>query len=100
MPISHNGTTLTGIVFNGTTVTTVVFNGTTVFTSANRVWTRIDGTDSQGGFAADYNLTGDESNDADMIANCENNYQANSYPNATINYYNTAYGYYTLFQSL
>jgi hypothetical protein len=33
MPITHNGTNITNIVFNGTTVATVVFNGTTVFSA-------------------------------------------------------------------
>jgi hypothetical protein len=33
MPITYNGTSITGVNFNGTTITTVVFNGTTVFTT-------------------------------------------------------------------
>jgi hypothetical protein len=38
MPITHNGTNITSVVFNGTTVTTVIFNGTTVFTSLTWQW--------------------------------------------------------------
>jgi hypothetical protein len=100
MPITHNGTNITAVNFNGTTINTVVFNGTTVFSVAqNFTWVRIDGTDSQGGFAATYELTGDETNDDDMIARCQFEYPANFYQGATINYFNTQYSYYTLFQS-
>jgi hypothetical protein len=66
---------------------------------ATFTWVRIDGTDSQGGFAATYELIGDETNDDDMIANCEFQVPANFYQGQTINYFNTAYNYYTLFQS-
>jgi hypothetical protein len=62
-------------------------------------WVRIDGTDSQGGFFATYNIQDDGSDDLAMISVCQSQYPANLHQGATINYFNTAYGYFTLFQS-
>jgi hypothetical protein len=39
MPITYNGTSITGVRYNGSSVTTVIFNGTTVFTSQTNYYT-------------------------------------------------------------
>lgn len=63
-------------------------------------WVFLDSTGSQGGFSeADLYMEDDGSDDGQMIANIEALYPANSYAGLTINYYNTAYGWYTLFIS-
>jgi hypothetical protein len=104
MPITHNGTNITAVNFNGTIINVVVFNGTTVFSVAQSfAWVRIDGTDSQGGFAATYDINSNGvyyGDDEQMIAKCQFEYPANFYQGATINFYNDGYGYYTLFQSI
>jgi hypothetical protein len=103
MPITRNGTNITSVNFNGTTITTVIYNGTTVFSAGTYRWVRIDGTDSQGGFAATYNINSNGvyyGDDEQMIAKCQFEYPANFYQGATINFYNDGYGYYTLFQSI
>jgi hypothetical protein len=74
-----------------------------IFSSQNRAqyaWVLVDSTGSQGGFLADIEMIDDGSDDETMIANIEALYPANSYQGQTVNYYNSAYGWYSLFASL
>jgi hypothetical protein len=75
-----------------------------IFSSQNRAqynWVLMDSTGSQGGFSeADIQMTDDGSDDQTMIANIQALYPADSYQGQTVNYYNSAYEWYSLFASL
>lgn len=87
-------------VISTTNVTTTTLSQTLFAQWTQYQWVLIDSTGSQGGFIADIDMTNDGSTDAEMIANIQALYPANSYPDQTVNYYNTAYDWYSLFASV
>lgn len=87
-------------ITSGTVVSTTSLTQTLYAKWDQYAWVSIDWTDSQAGFSADIDMTDDGSTDAEMIANIEALYPANSYAGLTVNYFNTAYSVYVLFSSV
>jgi TM2 domain-containing membrane protein YozV len=98
MPITYNGTNITGVLYNGNSVTTVIFNGTTVFTTvATYEWVFVDVYSSDPNAEIYYEGNGSGGNISGMINELSMEYPPEDYVSLTVTYYDFDDGYYYLF---